>query len=230
MPSSDRTWRFGTASRAILAVAAGFMYGFAILLFCLPVITGINDPAGNAVVGATGFIILCFALFATFGYVAMSRTRISLTATTLDATVPSGHNALLVPRFRTIALPLARIRSVERRQEAFRSLGLVNMRDSLSIVTDDGERIGIFSNTSGPSSTLPLDEIAAAIAAGAGTPVTDDGTVWTKGGGLYGTAASVWTEARLDEPGAAKARRTAARTVQVFLVLFVLVIVVRSCS
>ena len=230
MPSTDRTWQFGTASRVIIGVAAGFMYGFAVLLLCLPLISGVSDPIANTILAVTGAILVCFGLFVTFGYIAMARTRISVSATALDATVPSGHNGLLVPRFRTISLPLARIHSVERRQEAFRSFGLVNMRDSLSVVTDDGERIGIFSNTSGPSSTLPLGEIADAIAAGAGTSVTDGGTVWTKAPGLYGTAASTWTEARLDDPSAVKARRMAARTMQVFLVLFLLVVVVRACS
>ena len=206
------------------------MYGFAVLLFCLPLITGVNDPFGNVALGVVGCILLGFGLFMTFGYVAMSRTRIAVSVTTLDATVPAGHNALLVPHFRTIALPLADIRSVERRQEAFRSFGLVNMRDSLSIVTNDGERIGIFSNTSGPSSTLPLGEIAAAIAAGAGTTVTDGGTVWTKAQGLYGTASSTWSEARLDDPSAVKARRTASRTMQVVFVLFLLVIILRACA
>lgn len=228
--TTARVWRFGTATRVIIGVGAGFMYGFTVLLFCLPLITGVSDPVGNWLVAATGLILLCFAVFMTFGYVAVSRTRIALTGTELDATVPSHHSRLLVPHFRTVALPLSEIHSVERRQEAFRSLGLVNMRDSLSIVTTGGERIGLFSNTRGPSSTLPLGDIAAAIAAGAGTTVTDAGTVWTKSPGLYGEAASNWTEARLDDPSAAKARRMAARTALVFVILFALVIGIRACS
>ncbi|HEX3466739.1 MAG TPA: hypothetical protein VHT05_01410 [Candidatus Elarobacter sp.] len=230
MPATDRVWRFDTSTRVIIGIAAGFMYGFAVLLFCLPLITGVNDPAGNVAVAATGLIMLGFGAFMTFGYVAVDRTRIRVTATELDATVPSHHSRLLVPHFRAIALPLAQIASVERRQEAFRSFGLVNMRDSLSIVTTAGERIGIFSNTRGPASTLPLDEIADAIAAGAGTTVTDAGTVWTKAPGLYGEAASSWTEPRLDDPHAAKARRMAARTAAAFVILFTLVIVVRACT
>ncbi len=42
------------------------------------------------------------------------------------------------------------------------------MRDALSIVTEDGERIGLLSNTLGNLSTLPVDDVANAIAAAAG--------------------------------------------------------------
>lgn len=229
MTATERVWRFDTGSRVIIGIGAGFMYGFGVLLFFLPLITGVSDFAGNLAVTVTGVMLLGFGTFMTFGYVAMTRTRIRLTATELDATVPGRHNWLLVPHFRTIALPLAQIAAVERRQEAFRSLGLVNMRDSLSVVTTGGERFGLFSNTRGPSSTLPLDEIADAIAAGAGVTVTDAGTVWTKGQGLYGEASSDWTEARLDDASAAKARRVAARTALVFVVMFLLVMIVRAC-
>jgi hypothetical protein len=230
MPTPDRTWRFGTSTRAMIGFAAVFMYGVAALLFSLPLISGVSDPTGNWIVDATGVIMVGFALFMTFGLVALVRTRISLNATTLEATVPSHHSLLLVPRFRVIALPLTQIRSVERRQEAFHSLGLTNLRDSLSVVTTGGERIGIFSNTSGPASQLPLDEIADAIASAVGTSVTDAGTVWTKAPGLYGEASSSWTEQRLDDIGAMKARRMATRTAQLFVVMILLVIGVRACG
>jgi hypothetical protein len=230
MPTTDRTWRFGTSTRAIIGFAAVFMYGAAVLLFSLPLIAGVSDPTGSWIVDATGAVMVGFGLFMTFGLIAIVRTRISLNATTLEATVPSHHSLLLVPSFRVIALPVTQIRSVERRQEAFRSFGLTNLRDSLSVVTTGGERIGIFSNTSGPSSQLPLDEIADAIASAAGTSVTDAGTVWTKAPGLYGEASSSWSEQRLDDTGAMKVRRAAVRTAQLFVVLLLLVIVLRTCS
>jgi hypothetical protein len=230
MPSADRTWRFGTSTRVMIAFVAAFMYGVAVLLCTLPLIAGVNDPTGDWIVATTGLIMLGFGLFMTFGLIAIVRTRITVSATTLDATVPSHHDWLLVPRFRTIALPLAQIRSIERRQEAFRSFGLTNLRESLSVVTSNGERIGIFSNTTGPASQLPLDEIAGAIADGAGTTVTDAGTVWTKAGGLYGEASSSWSERRLDDASAAKVRRTAALTMQLAGVLLLLVIALRACT
>jgi hypothetical protein len=214
----------------IIGFVTAFMYGVAILLVSLPFMTGVNDdPTANAMIGATAVVMLGFGLFMTFGLIAVVKTRISLTAAALDATVPS-HHTLLVPHFRTIALPLGQIRSVERRQEAFRSFGMTNLRESLSVVTTGGERIGIFSNTSGPASQLPLDEIAGAIATAAGTTVTDAGTVWTKAGGLYGEASSSWTEQPLDETTATKVRRAAGRTAQLFLVLLLLVIALRACG
>jgi hypothetical protein len=228
MPATNRTWRFETSTRAIIAFVAAFMYGTAALLFSLPLMSGLSDPISDEIIDVTGVIMLAFGIFMTFGLIAVVRTRISVDATTLEATMPS-HHTLLVPHFRTIALPLTQIRAVERRQEAFRSFGLTNLRDSLSIVTTGGERIGIFSNTSGPASQLPLGEIAGAIASAAGTTVTDAGTVWTKAGGLYGEASSSWTEHPLDDTSAMKVRRTAARTAQLFVVMILLVIAVRAC-
>jgi hypothetical protein len=225
-----RTWRFGTGTVVVIGIAAAIMYGMAVVLFCLPLIVGRSDPVTDGMVRATGLIIAGFAVFMTFGAVAMARTRVSVSATDLEATVPSGHNWLLVPRFRTIVLPLARIRSVERRQEAFRSFGMTVLRDSLSVVTGDGERFGIFSNTSGPASQLPLDEIADAIAAGAGTTVTDAGTVWTKTSGLYGAASSSWTEPRLDDTRAVKVHHRATVTAQVAMMLILFVVVLRACA
>ncbi len=230
MPATDRTWRFGTSTRVMIGFVTVFMYGVAVLLVSLPFMAGVNDdPVANAMIGATAIVMVGFGLFMTFGLIAIVRTRIGIDATTLHATVPS-HHTLLVPHFRTIALPLAQIRSVERRQEAVRSFGMINLRESLSVVTTAGERIGIFSNTSGPASQLPLDEIADAIASAAGMTVTDAGTVWTKSGGLYGEASSSWSERPLDETSATKVRRAATRTAQLFMVLLLLVIALRACG
>jgi hypothetical protein len=101
------------------------------------------------------------------------------------------------------------------------------MRDALSIVTVSGERIGLFSNTLGSASTLPLDDVANAIAAAAGVPVTDDGTVRTRASGLYGAAASSWTERPLDEADANKARRGVKLTLAICTALLLLTFLVR---
>ena len=104
------------------------------------------------------------------------------------------------------------------------------MRDALSIVTEDGERIGLFSNTLGNLSTLPVDDVANAIAAAAGVTVTDDGTVWARGSGLYGGASSSWTERPIDAASASKARHGAILTVQICTALLLLTFVLRACS
>jgi hypothetical protein len=214
----------------MLGFAAIFMFGVAASLFSLPVLLGGHDPSINAIVYVTAIIMAGFGLFMTFALIGVVRTHISISATNLDATVPHGHSRLLVPHFRVIALPLEQIRSVERRQEAFRSFGLISLRDSLSIVTSGGERIGLFSNPSGPAARLPLDDITAAIASGAGIAVTDAGTVWTKAPGLYGEASSSWTEPPLDQTSAIKVRRTAVRTAQIAGTLVLLAIALRACS
>ena len=230
MSAADRTWRFGPGMRIMLGFAAAFLFGVAALLFSLPLLLGGNDPSINAIVYVTAMIVAGFGLFVTFALIGVVRTQISISGTNLAATVPHGHSRLLVPHFRLIALPLEQIRSVERRQEAFRSFGLTTLRDSLSIVTSGGERIGIFNNTSGPAGQLPLDDIAAAIASGAGIAVTDAGTVWTKAPGLYGEASSSWTERPLDETSAIKVRRAAVRTAQIAMTLVLLAIALRACS
>jgi len=225
-----KTWGYGLASRITLGFLAVFMFGIAALLFSLPLMVGNGDRSSDWIVDLTGVIIAGFGIFMTFGLIAVVRTRISLSGTSLDATVPSGHNWLLVPRFRTIRLPVGEIRSVERRQEIFRTFGLSSLRESLSVVTNGDERIGLFSNVSGSPSTLPFDEIAGAIASAAGIAVTDDGTVLTKASGLYGEASSSWSERRLDETAAIKARGAAVRTLQILAALVMLGFVLRTCT
>jgi hypothetical protein len=103
------------------------------------------------------------------------------------------------------------------------------MREALSVVTTEGERIGLFSDTLGSASTLPLDEVASGIAGAAGLQVTDDGTVLTSGSGLYGAASSSWTERPLDEARAVKMQRLAIRTAQISTIILVSVFILRAC-
>lgn len=222
------TWRFSLATRIGIAIFAAFTFGVAALLFALPFAFD-DDRSGDWMVVLTGIAMMGFGIFASFGLTAAVRTRVTLDANMLDATVVTGHNALLVPHFREVRLPLPEIRSVERRCEIFRTLGFITTREALSIVTDNGERIGLFSNTLGNASTLPLDEVADAVAAAAGVSVTDDGTVRTKGSGLYGAASSSWSERPLDEASASKGRRTALVTAQICTVLLLLTLVLRAC-
>ncbi|HEY1882042.1 MAG TPA: hypothetical protein VGG51_03250 [Candidatus Cybelea sp.] len=225
---ADRTWRFSLATRIALGFLAVFMFGISALLFGLPYAYS-ADRSGEWMVLLTGVVTTGFGLFATFGLVAAVRTRVTLGAATLEARVIAGHSRLLVPHFREVRLPLSDIRAVERRSEIFTTLGFSTMRDALSIVTAEGERIGLFSNTLGNASTLPLDEVASAIAAASGIAVTDDGTVRAKGSGLYGAASSSWSEAPLDDTSARKARRAAIATVQFCAVLLLLTLVLRAC-
>ncbi|HET6275171.1 MAG TPA: hypothetical protein VFE16_04440 [Candidatus Cybelea sp.] len=224
-----QTWRFSLAARIGLGVLAAFIFSIAALIFSLPLMYDNGDHSVDWIVILTAIVIVGFGIFATFALIVAIRTEITLGATALEATVVAGHNLLLVPRMREVRLPLAQIRSVERRCEIFRRLGLYTQREALSIVTADGERIGLFSNTLGTLSTLPIDEVANAIAAAAGIAVTDDGTVWAKGSGLYGAASSSWTERPLDAASASKARRAAVLTVQICTALLLLTFVLRSC-
>ncbi len=233
MHTENRSWGYGLAARLTVGSLAALMFGTAALMFGLPVMFGNGDHSGDWMLDVTGIVIAGFGLFLTFGLVAYVRTRISLVAgpdgTSLDATVIDGHNLLFAPRFRTIRLPVGRIRSVERRQEIFRTLGLSNMLDSLSIVTDGGERIGLFSNANGSIVRLPLETIAGAIASAARIGVTDDGTVLTAPRGLYGEASSSWTERPLDGAAAIKARRAVTRTLQILVALMMLGVALRAC-
>jgi hypothetical protein len=227
--NAGKTWKYPLSTRILIGFVVAFMLGIAGLLFSIPAIDGSSDHSADWIVDLTGVIMLGFAIFMTFGLVAVVRTRISLDAETLDATLADGHNWLLVPHFREVRLSVEDIGSVERRTEVFRTLGMSSMRDALSVVTKRGERIGLFSNTLGTVSTLPLDEVANAIASAAGVPVTDDGTVATKGSGLYGAAASSWKERPLDPASATKARSRATRTMQIVFGLVFFTFALRAC-
>ncbi len=221
------TWRFNLGTRIALGFLAAFMFGVATLQFSLaPAFSG--NHSGSWIVMLAALVTMGFCAFATFALIAAVRTRVTLGAATRDAVVVDGHNWFLMPHFREVRVPLSDIRSVERRSEIFRTLGLSTMRDALSIVTADGERIGLFSNTLGSASTLPLAEVAGAIAEGAGVAVTDDGTVLTKGSGLYGEASSAWTEQPLDAVHARKASHVAVVTLQICTLLLILTFVLRA--
>jgi hypothetical protein len=204
------------------------MFGFAALLFWLPFSFG-SDRGDDWVVALPGIVLAGFGVFATFAFVAAVKTRIALDATSFAATVVDGHNRFLMPRFRHVQLSLSDIRAVERRSEIFRSLGFYTMRDALSLVTAENERIGLCSNTMGSAATFPIDEIAEAVARAAGITVTDDGTVRTKGSGLYGAASSSWSEAPLDDVRAGKMRRTAILTAQLCALALLLTLALRAC-
>lgn len=223
-----RTWRFSLATRIGLSVLAAFMFSIAGLLFDLPFMVGNGDLGGDWIVFLTAVVMVGFAVFTTFALIVALRTRIALSATTFEATVVSGYNALLVPRLREVRLPLSQIRAVERRREVFRSFGFSTMREALSVVTVAGERIGLFSNTLGTLSTLPINDVAAAIASAAGVTVTDDGTVRARGSGLYGAASSSWTELPLDAASAGKAQRAAMLTAQICTGLLLLTFILRA--
>jgi hypothetical protein len=224
---SARTWRFSLSTRIALGVLAFFMFGFAAVLFGLPFSVG-GDRSGDWVVIATGVVITWFGLFAVFALIAALKTRVMLNGPTFEATIVSGHDVFLIPRFRTVRLSVSDIRAVERRREIFRTLGFYSMRDALSIVTTEGERIGLCSDTIGTASTLPIDDVAHAIATAAETTVTDDGTVRTGGSGLYGAASSSWVEHPLDHARASKMQRVAVLTMQVCTVLLLLTLLLRT--
>jgi len=229
MHASPVTWSYGRANQILIGFVAAFMFGVAALLFNLPAIVGGPGHDTDWMVESCAVVMAGFGVFMSFGLTAIVRTRISLAAGTLDATVPAHHNWLLVPRFRSIKLPLSQIRSVERRQEIVRWFGVTSLRDSLSIVSAGGERIGLISNTNGPSLQFPLSEIADAIASAAAIQVTDDGTVRSNAQGLYGEASSNWSEPPLDPASASQARRIAIRTAQICGLLVVFAILLRAC-
>jgi hypothetical protein len=226
--TAARTWRFSPSTRIALAFLVVVRFGFAALIFSLPFTLG-GDRGADWTVVATGLVMAGFGVFAAFGFVAAMKTRVTLDGGTFDATVVSGHDALLVPRFRHVRLAVSDIRSVERRCEVFQSFGFSSMRDALSIVTLAGERIGLCSDTMGSAGTLPLDTVADAVAAAAGVVVTDDGTVRIRGSGLYGATSSTWTEAPLDNYRAARARRGAIVTLEACSLILLLTFALRAC-
>jgi hypothetical protein len=222
-----KTWRVALSTRIVIGFLAVFMFVIAAVMFDVPFMVGGTDHSGDWIVDVAALVVTGFGVFAFFALVAALRTHLTLGATSLEGTVVEGHNRLLVPKFRSFRLALSDIRSVERRTEMFRTAGLTTMRDAVSLVTTAGERIGLFSDTLGSAQTMPVDDVSNAIAAAAGIAVTDDGTVRTKGSGLYGAASSTWTETPLDATSAIKARHTALFTAQFCTALLLLVFVLR---
>jgi hypothetical protein len=230
MQPVTRTWKYGLGVRVFLGCVVAIVFSLGAFLIAVPFLIPGNLTGVAWLLDVCGLVVAGFGCFMLFGLIAFSRMRITLGADSLDATVTAGYSRLLVPRFRTVSLPVAEIRSVERRDEITRMLGLSTERESLSVVTTNGERIGLFSNTAMAVNKLPLAEIANAIAAAAGVPVNDVGTVLVKGAGLYGDASTAWTEPPLDPANAAKAKRSAALTMQILVGLVMACAALRACS
>lgn len=232
--SVNRTWRYGLTARVVVGVLVAIIFGLAAFIGSFVFAAG-SDAVAAWILAVTAVVTVAFGLFMTFGLIAYVRTRISLATdaggTFLEGVVVAGHSRLLVPRFRAIQLPAGEIRAVERRSEIVRLLGFSTPEEALSIVTAGGERIGLFSTSEMSSIQLPLDEIAAAIAAAAGIAVIDAGTVvTTTSDDLYGAASSSWTESPLDAAGARKARTAALRTFQIIFGLMALTFILRACG
>jgi len=231
MTDPVRTWRYSLAARVGLGLAALFLYGVAVFIADIPAIAGgPPDPVAGWILAACGAGIAALASFMAFGWLAVVRTRITVGGTALDAVVPDRHDWLLVPHFRTVHVPLASIARVETRQEVARSAGFPTLRDSLSVVTAGGERIGLVSATAATAAQLPVAAIAAGLAAAASVAVTFRGTVRTKDQGLYGIASSHWDEAPLDAASAAKARHGAVVTAQIVFALMMFTMLLRGCG
>jgi len=227
--SLERRWRYGLGVRILIGFVALFMYGIAAVLICLPLLESGSDHSFDWIIYLTGGMMVLFGMFMTFYWMVLARTSIRLNGANLEAIVPAHHTWYLAPEFRRIDVPLRKIRSVDRRQEIWRSFGASNLRESLSIVTDGGERIGVVSNSLGYSPTLPIDDIASSIASAAGVSVTNGGTVRSKDLGLYGATSSSWNEPKLDPAVASAARRAAYRTMQIVTALMLVTLVLRGC-
>ncbi len=228
--SGERVWRYNLAARIFVGLLAGGAIALGLALLWLPFRLDAQTDQLVAIYGPAALVVLTFGAFMAFGAVALARTRLTLGATSLRGVVPVENGWSFAPSFRTVDVPVSEIRAVDRRVEIVRTLGLSMARQSLSIVTASGERIGLFTNPDTAVVRLPLGEIAGAIAAAAGIAVTDRGTVISKAPGLFGSASSSWTETPLDAPRAARARRGALITLQVIFGLMALTWILRACS
>jgi hypothetical protein len=228
--AQTQTWAYGIGPRVLLVLVALFMYGVAAFLALVPLMVGRSETGLDVFLILCGLVVAGLATFMLFGFLAFMKAKISLDATALHATIVAGHNRLLVPRFEDVVVPIDEIASVERRTEVLRSFGLSSLRESLSIVTTAGRRIGLCSKINTAVGSLPFDEIAATLASATGKDVIDRGTVMVKGGGIYGETPSTWNEPALDPASAAKARKTAALTMQILVGMVMFIFVLRACT
>jgi hypothetical protein len=224
------TWSYNLASKVVLTILAVGVTALGVAIVLLPFAIGPAPEAAFWTLELSGAVIVGFGVFLVFGLSAVLRTRLTLDRTSLRGLVPNGAGRLLVPRFRAIDVPVAEIRSVERRAEIVKAFGFTTARESLSIVTAGDQRIGLFSNADTSLIRLPLTTIAGAIATAAGVAVTDRGTVLTTAKGLYGEAASSWTEPPLDAAAATRARRATVITLQIIVALMMLTYILRACG
>jgi hypothetical protein len=153
---------------------------------------------------------------------------LELDADRVELDLPAGRSLIHRPPAQHLTIPYADIAAIDARFEAYGSLGMEMMQRAYVLNRKSGELIFLFEEralATGMESSMFAD-IVADLAARAGVPLRELGTVEGTGGflGVWGTHAPDWAAPTLPRERAMRLWRHAASTGSLAILLTVLVI------
>ncbi len=227
---AKRVFRLPLAQRLLvlfgvifLAVITGIVIVFAVLAFIMQWALGLFVMACAGFIGALA------------GYVWRDlrgkwdlRLVLDIDAVTLD--LPADRSLIHRPPAQHLTIPYADIEAIEARFEAYGILGMEMMQRAYVLHRKSGELIFLFEERALATrmESSMFADIVADLAARAGVPLRELGTVEGKGGllGVWGTHAPDWAAPVLPRDRAMRLWRHAASTGSLTISITVLVILI----
>ena len=232
MPDEQETYVLRPGRACIVLLTIGLVFCGAVFYFMAAVCLAI--PVDNVLARfALTLLALFLAALATYFLLLLRTTiiRIEVGPERLKLRLPRVRGPL--PLLSTIRadLPYGDIVSVEHREEAYVSFGLVTVQRVFSIVTRDGVRIVLGVMAENWGAQMPYDQAAARIAARAHVTVADRGTVRV-GGVIRAMIHDVppWGGETTDVAERSRWHRRATLTMQLLMLIMALSAVLRACS
>ncbi len=227
---AGRVFRLPLAQRLLalfgvifLAVITGIMIGFAALAFTMQWALGLFMMACAGCIGAlTGYV------WRDLGGKWGLRLVLDTDAVTLD--LPAGRSLIHRPPAQHLTIPYVDIEAIEARFEAYGTLGMEMMQRAYVLHRKSGELIFLFEERALATrmESSMFADIVADLAARAGVPLRELGTVEGKGGllGVWGTHAPDWAAPALPRDRAMRLWRHAASTGSLAIAITILMILI----
>jgi hypothetical protein len=227
---AGRVFRLPLAQRLLvlfgvifLAVITGIMIGFAVLAFAVQWALGLFMMACAGFIGAlTGYV------WRDLGGKWGLRLVLDTDAVTFD--LPAGRSLIHRPPAQHLTIPYVDIEAIEARFEAYGNLGMEMMQRAYVLHRKSGELIFLFEERALATrmESSMFADIVADLAARAGAPLRELGTVEGKGGllGVWGTHAPDWAAPALPRDRAMRLWRHAASTGSLAISITILMILI----
>jgi hypothetical protein len=222
------TWMryFSLAATLILAVVAGIMVGFTIVLLFAGAwfLAALCAAVAVFIAALTGYVLR--DLLGRWGL------RVELLADRAVLDLPSGRSLIHRPPAQHLTIPYSDIDAVETRFEAFPSLGMQSVQQPFALSLKDGRKIFLFEDRAlaTPFSTPMYRPMAEALIDHAHVPLRDLGMVEGSGGilSVWGASSPDWAAPSLPREQQMRIWRHAASTGSLALAIIFIAVIIRA--
>lgn len=215
-------------------LSAVLMIGCALLFSGL----GVIFVVAGMMYGGVGIVLgalsgLALGLLAVWFLMMLAPLRSEIVVGARDVRLVLNRQRGLIPLFAydRATVPFEEVAAVEKRDEFFSVIGMASQLVTYSLVTRDGRRYRLGSESPQGGMNLPYSKAAETIAERAGVPVRDLGGV--RGGGIVRTLREglpAWGTEQMTVPEVARARSMATFAWQIALTMVVVTVALRSCT